>query len=258
MIRHTFLILTAFSLIFASCESRRSRIDGTNLIPEKDLVPILTDLYLTDGLIGMPRIVLKYNILDSVSTYDYIIKKHGYTREEVDKTLKYYFIKNPKRLIKIYDKVLGSLSEMESRVQKELGKNREHPGSVWPGADSYFYPDPAGPDTAHFDINLTRPGVYTLTTVVILFPDDQSVNPRMTAFLCNPDSINTGKRTYIRMPFNYIKDGSPHRYSIPFKVPVNKKIHVRGRLNDYDNNPGSWDNHMIIKDISVIYSLAEQ
>ncbi len=258
MIRHTFLILTAFSLIFGSCESRRSRIDGTNLIPEKELVPILTDLYLTDGLIGMPRIVLKYAPLDSTSTYNYIIEKHGYTREEVDKTLKYYFIKNPKKLIKIYDKVLGSLSEMESRVQKELGKNKEHPGSVWPGADSYFYPDPSGSDSAHFDINLPRPGVYTLKTIVILFPDDQSVNPGMTVYSCNPDSITTGKRTYIKMPFRYIKDGLPHRYSIPFKVPVNKSLHVRGSLNDYDNNPGSWEKHMIIKDISVIYSVVEQ
>jgi hypothetical protein len=258
MIRHTFLILIAFSMIFASCESRRTRIDHTNLIPERDLVPILTDLYLTDGLMGMPRMVVKYTSLDSASTYNYIIEKHGYTREQVDKTLKYYFIKNPKKLIKIYDKVLGSLSEMESRIQKELGKNKGHPGSVWPGADSYFYPDPSGSDSAHFNIKFTRAGVYTLTAIVTLYPDDQSVNPGMTAFSCSPDSILTGKRTYIRMPFRYIKDGFPHKYTIPFKVPPNKTLYVRGSLNDCDNNPGSWEKHMIIKDISVIYSLVEQ
>ena len=33
--------------------------------------------------------------------------------------MKYYFIKNPKKLIKIYDQVLGILSEMESLVEKE-------------------------------------------------------------------------------------------------------------------------------------------
>jgi hypothetical protein len=258
MIRQTFLILIACSLISASCESRRSRIGRTKLIPEKELVPILTDLYLTDGLIGIPKIAIKYAPLDSASTYNYIIEKHGYSREALDKTLKYYFIKNPKKLIKIYDKVLGSLSEIESRIQKDLGKKKEHPGSVWPGADSYFYPDPAGTDSAHFNIKLTRPGVYTLTTTVILFPDDQSVNPRMSVFSCNPDSISTGKRTYIPMPFRYIKDGLPHRYSVPFKVPINKAVYVQGRLNDFDNNPDNWDKHMIIKDISVIYSLAEQ
>jgi hypothetical protein len=258
MIRRIFFILIAFPILLASCESRRSRIDRTNLIPEKELVPILTDLYLTDGLIGMPRIVLKYAPLDSSSTYNYIIEKHGYTREDVDKTLKYYFIKNPKKLIKIYDKVLGSLSEMESRIQKEMGKSRVQPGSIWPGADSYFYPDPAGSDSAHFKINLTRPGVYTLSATVIVYPDDQSLNPGISVFSCNPDSINTGKRTYIKIPFRYIKDGHPHRYSVPFKVPVNKTIHVNGSLNNYENNPDNWGKHMIIKDISVIYSVVEQ
>jgi Domain of unknown function (DUF4296) len=258
MIRFTFLILIAFSLTLASCRSRRSRIDSTNLIPEKELVSILTDIYITDGLVGLPRIAMKYSPLDSISTYNYIIEKHGYTRETLDKTLKYYFIKNPKKLIKIYDKVLGILSEMESRVQKELTKTNEHPGSVWPGSGSYFFPDPSGSDSTHFDINLTRPGVYTLTSTVTLFPDDQSLNPRLTGFTCNPDSIDTGKRNYISMPVRYIKDGNPHKYSFAFKVPVKSKLHLRGNLFDYDNNPDNWGRHLIIRDISVIYSLVEK
>jgi hypothetical protein len=257
MIRFTFLILIAFSLASASCGTRRSKIDRTNLIPENQLVPILTDLYITDGLIAMPRILSKYNPLDSISTYNYVIEKHGYSREAFDKTLKYYFIKNPKKLIKIYDKVLGILSEMESRVQKDLAKTKEHPGSVWPGYDSYFFPDPSGSDSLQFDINLTRPGVYTLSSTVTLFPDDQSFNPRITAFICHPDSIETGKRNYISIPFRYIKDGQPHKYSVPFKVPLKTTLHVHGNLYDYDNNPQNPDKHIIIKNISVNYSITE-
>jgi hypothetical protein len=201
---------------------------------------------------------MKYNGLDSISTYNYIIEKHGYTREAFDKTLKYYFFKNPKKLIKIYDKVLGILSEMESRAQKDLTKIKEHSGGVWLGFDSYFYPDPSGSDSVHFDLTLTRAGVYTLTSTVILFPDDQSLNPRFTAFSCHPDSISTGRRDYIKTPVRYIKDGQPHRYSFVFKVPVKTSLHVRGKLYDYDNNPGIWEKHLIIKNISVIYSLVEQ
>ncbi len=257
MIRFTILSLIFLSLTIASCERRRSLTDGENLIPEKQLVSILTDLYLTDGLVGMPRIVIKYSPLDSISTYKYIIEKHGYTREALDKTLKYYFVKNPKKLIKIYDKVLGILSEMESRVQKELVKTKEHPGSIWPGSDAYFYPDPSGPDSIRFDINLTRPGVYTLTSIITLFPDDQSLHPRLTVFTCNPDSISNGKRTYLK-PVMYIKDGQPHRYSVPFRVPIKTTLHLRGNLFDYDNNPGNCEKHVIIRSVAVTYSAVEQ
>jgi hypothetical protein len=241
--------------MISSCQSRRSKVDSKHLIPEKELVPILTEIYLADGLVGMPRIIMKYAPIDSVSTYIHIIEKHGYTRAEMDKTLKYYFIKDPKKLIKIYDKVLGVLSEMESRVQKELSKSKPSLRGVWPGPDSYSFPDPSGKDSTDFDISLLKPGLYTLTANVTLFPDDQTVNPELTAFTCHPDSIQTGKRNYIE-PIRYIKDGFEHKYSVTFTVPVKTTLHLRGCLYDYANNPDNWDKHIIIQNIGVIYSLA--
>jgi hypothetical protein len=254
MIRLTFLILIAVSLLFSSCERRRSKIDRKNLIPENELVPILTDIYLTDGLIGIPRIAMKYSPLDSVSTYNHIIEKHGYTREALDKSLKYYFIKDPKKLIKIYDKVLGILSEMESRIQKDNSKLKVLPGTIWQGPDLYSFPDPTGLDSTVFDIPLKKSGYYTMTATVILFPDDQSLNPGLTAFTCHPDSIETGKRTYIK-PIRYIKDGHEHKYSVTFTVPVKTTLHVRGCLYDYANHPDDWDKHLVIHNIAVNYSL---
>ena len=122
----------------------------------------------------------------------------------MDKSMKYYFIKDPKKLIKIYDKI-RILSEMESRVQKDIQKSKPVPDNLWPGHESYSFPDPSGADSVLFDISLTKPGSYTLTAKVTLFPDDQSFNPRLTAFSCHPDSINTGKRTYIK-PIYFLKE----------------------------------------------------
>lgn len=254
MIRFTFLILITLSIIISSCESRRSKIDRKNLIPEKELVSILTDIYLTDGLIGMPRIVMKYSPLDSISTYNHVIEKHGYTKEIMDKSMKYYFIKDPKKLIKIYDKVLGILSEMESRVQKDIQKSKPVPDNLWPGHESYSFPDPSGADSVFFDISLTKSGSYTLTAKVTLFPDDQSLNPRLTAFTCHPDSIETGKRQYIK-PICYLKDGHEHKYSVTFSVPLKTTLHVRGCLYDFDNNPADWEKHLVIRNIGVTYSM---
>lgn len=254
MKRLTTIILISLSLIGSSCETRRSKIDRRHLIPEKELVSILTDLYITDGLIGMPRMIMNFQGIDSSSTYNHVIEKHGYTKATMDKTMKYYFIKDPKELIKIYDKVLGILVEMESRVQKELANSKTKTGSLWPDLDAYYFPDPSGTDSTDFDITLKRAGTYILTASVTLFPDDQSLNPGISAFTCNPDSIQTGKRNYIDRVY-YIKDGHVHKYSVVFTVPAKTNLHVRGSLYDFDNHPNDWAKHVIIQNISFIYSL---
>jgi hypothetical protein len=254
MIRFTSFILIALFLIISSCQSRRSKLDRKNLISEKELVPILTDIYLTDGIMASPRIIMKYPLLDSISTYNYIIEKHGFTKENMDKSLKYYFIKNPKKLIRIYDKVLGNLSEMESRVQKEVLKSKVQTESLWTGFDTYYFPDPTGADSTVFDMQLKKPGFYTLNIYVTLFPDDQSLNSGLTAFSCHPDSIETGKRNFIK-PIYYIKDGHEHKYSVTFNVPIKTSLYVSGCLYDFTNHPDDWEKHLIIKNISVIYSL---
>lgn len=254
MIRLALFILFTISLILSSCGSRRSKVDRKNLIPEKELVPILTDIYLTDGLIGMPRITMKYSPFDSISIYNHIIENHGHTRESLEKTLKYYFVKDPKKLIKIYDKVLGILSEMESHVQKEIAKSKVPAGSLWPGFELYSFPDPSGSDSTDFEVTLKKPGMYTLSFSVILFPDDQSLHPGLKAFTCHSDSIETGKKTYIK-PQYFIKDGQEHKYSITFTVPIKTSLFLKGCLYDFDNHPDDWEKHMIIRDIFLNYSL---
>ena len=67
----------------------------------------MTDIHLADGLLILPKIKTMYSSLDSITAYTQIIEKHGYTKEIMDKTMKYYFIKDPKKLNKIYDQVLG-------------------------------------------------------------------------------------------------------------------------------------------------------
>lgn len=255
MQRNAFLILAAFVVLTGACESRKSRPDRNELIPEDKLVEILTDTYLADGLLGIPRLVIKLGPVDSVATYSHLLEKQGYTREDLDKTMKYYFIKKPKKLIKIYDKVLGILSEMESRVQKELDKSRENSGNFWKGHESYYFPDNTGKDSTSFDIILKKPGVYTLTATVILFPDDQSFRPCLYAYSVNADSLETGKRKYIR-PFRFIKDGHPHTYTAVFSVPQKSSVCIKGDLFDHSNPAAPWEKHVIIHNVALNHTIA--
>jgi hypothetical protein len=255
MIRVTLLLAILFSLLCGSCSSRKNKLDHGDLIPEKELVSILTDVYIADGLLIIPKIHHLFFSLDSLSTYFYIIEKHGYSKETMDKTLKYYFIKKPKKLIEIYDQVLGILSEMESIVEREAALAEGRKENLWTGKEFYSFPTPAGTDSSQFDIKFKKPGLYTLSFSAALFPDDQSVNPRITVYLCHPDSIETGKRQYIET-INYIKDGQPHIYTLTLNVPKNRTLHFRGCFYDFDNHPDEWEKHVRIVNISLTHITA--
>ena len=54
--------------------------------------------------------------------------------------MKYYFIKNPKKLNKIYDQVLGIISEMESRIEKEALIEQTRKSNLWTGKEFYAEP----------------------------------------------------------------------------------------------------------------------
>jgi len=140
MTRVTLILFIAISLLAGSCSGRKKKLDSSNLIPEKDLVSILTDIYITDGLLPLPKIHSRFIVLDTVSTYHQIILNHGYSKETMDKTMKYYFYRNPKRLVKIYDEVLGKLSKMESLAEKEVLLKAGHIDNYWSGKEFYYFP----------------------------------------------------------------------------------------------------------------------
>ena len=226
--------------------------DRIGLIPEKELITILTDVHIADGLLTLPHILHRFSSLDSLSSYTHIIENHGYTKETMDQTLEFYIIKNPKKLIKIYDQVLGILSEMESYLEKESLITEARRANLWPGKDFYFLNDAASADETRFDAVLNRSGIYTLKFSATFFPDDQAMNPRITLYSCHPDSISSGKRDYIKT-INYIKDGQPHNYTFMLEVPVKTTLHLRGWLYDFDNHTEEWGNHAIFENISIVF-----
>ena len=243
-IRFALVALILVSLLIGGCGRQKIKVDKKNLIPEKDLISLLVDIYLTDGLLSNQKIKSQFSSLDSISTYYQVIEKHGYTKEMMDKTMQYYFIKDSKKLNKIYDQVLGILSEMESRVQKEYRSEQIRLSNIWHGKDFYSMPSVTGNDSADFALPDTKPGTYTLSFTTTVYPDDQTVNPRPGIYLIARDSLLTGKRKYFKS-FEYLKDGLPHTYNMVMAVPHDKTIEIRGSLFDVHNMNVMWHHYRI-------------
>ena len=249
--RVAFAALILISLLIGGCGRQKIKVDKKNLIPEKELISLLVDIYIADGLLSDQRIKLRFSSLDSISAYYQVIENHGYTKEMMDKTMQYYFKKDSKQLNKIYDQVLGILSEMESRVQKDYRNEQIRLSNLWPGKDFYAMPSITGKDSANFVLPDTKPGTYTISFTTILYPDDQTINPRPGIYLVAHDSLLTGKREYFKS-FEYLKDGRPHTYNIVMNVPHDKTIEIRGSLFDVHNMNVMW-RHYIIENIVLTF-----
>ncbi len=252
--RFAIYFLIILLLVIGSCTGHNTKPDSKNLIPEKDLISLLIDIHITDGLLSLPRINNKYTALDSITAYYHVIEKHGYTKEMMDKTMKYYFISKPKKLNKIYDEVLVKLSEMESRVEKESYMEQARISNIWKGKDFYAMPSVSRNDSANIDFTVTKPGTYQLAFSTIVYPDDQTVHPGATIYSVSPDSITTGKRKYFNT-LEYLKDAVSHSYVITLNIPANSSLHFGGSFFDSGNDSPEIASHYKIENISLTLTM---
>jgi hypothetical protein len=239
-----------FILLSGSCHKKAgSDAEHKSLIPEKEFISILTDFYVADGLLTLPEIRNKFLTKDSVSNYIDIIESHGYTYDAMNSTVNYYFIKKPKKLVRIYDHVLAILSEMESRYEKEEISVTATVQNIWQEKQYYEFPDTSGAASPGFSIILNSHCSYSFGFSVTIYPDDQTINPCFSAWLCNADSSETGKRTYLA-GIKYLKDGQSHIYSITEENKFNYPVLLKGSILDFENNTDPGDIHARISNIS--------
>jgi hypothetical protein len=244
------IILLIFSLLIISCTGRKKHISHRELIPARDLVDILTEIYIADGIRYQAVINKSRFSADSIATYEHIINKHGYTAGAMESTMKYYFVKKPKKLVSIYDQLLSNLTEMESLIQKEFPATSVTRENLWKGNEYYFMPWNTPTDSVWFDIPVSFTGTYTINLTVTLYPGDQSVNPHFEAWFSRPDSTGTGMKEHPET-VNYIKDGQPHLYILRMNLSEPGITSLRGFLYNHDNTDRGWSKLGKIENISV-------
>lgn len=241
-------ILLIAVLISLSCSKR----DEKKLIPEKEFSVILTEIHLANGILFLPDIKNKFASKDSVITYMEIFERHGYSKEEMENTLKYYFLKKPKKLIKIYDQAIGKLTEAESILLNESDEESKNIANMWLAKKSFYLPDTSYTEKIPFSQVLYAPGIYKMEFTVTIDPFDQSVNPCLTAWTCHADSAATGNRSY-QPSVRYYKDGLPHKYSLTIDGRKNSPLILQGFLYDYGNNPEETSTCVKIENISISF-----
>ncbi len=245
-------VLVLFSVMIVSCFKRKEEADYKKMIPEKAFVSILKELHLSNGLFDLQMIRIQYMVSDTFRIYKEIIESHGYTREAMDITLQYYYIKKPKKLISIYDQILGEFTEMQSRLEIADLQPRNLIPNQWPGNKFYELPDAMGSEKSDFELTLNPPGNFILNFTVTVFPDDQSYNPCFTAFLTYSGTPYLKKKKNLPV-LRYIKDGQPHEYKVQGELTGKAPVILKGSFYDYFSDPDYGKIHSRIENISFLY-----
>jgi len=252
MSTRTILSLAAVILLLSSCgNSGGGKPTRKMLIPDEKLVAILTDTYLTTGMIDLPQMRETWAQRDSILNYTDVIKSHGYTYEQFDVTIRYYFTDKPKKLSKIYDRVTGNLLELEAVALAENGPVEDASGeNLWTGKASYSLPEDFPRDPVWFDIPAEKPGEYILKADILVFEDDKSLNPRVTVYFSYTDSAGVEKQVYWE-EVSLTKNGQFQTVELRQTLDTIPEVRLRGWLLNHDNKPGQWEKHARIANITL-------
>jgi hypothetical protein len=217
-------------------------------IPEDDFTDILTDIYLSKAYFSSEGINDAF--WDTIPYNRHIVERYGYQQAQFDSTLVWYCT-NPKRYQNIHDEIIARLSEMEKLVSEEL----DPPEELWKGKTVLHLPADDRRDSMPVNVLLKGIGKYVIKATIRVYPEDESINPRIALYWWHPDSTQTGVYDTCRItPVQ--KYGLPIEYSFEKTLtPGNAFSHLKGNWLFYDKNAldTTWSRRADIENISVYF-----
>lgn len=117
--------LVLISLLLSSCyhENKQEVVVPDNLLSEDELVLIMTDLQLAEGVITYSRLQkLSRNNDFKDSIYNLVFKNYEISLEELADNFNYYN-SDPQNMELLYEKVLSNLSKLQSEVELAAKKD---------------------------------------------------------------------------------------------------------------------------------------
>ena len=223
---------------------------GNNfLIPKKEFISILTDIYLSKSYFASEGI---YNPRwqDTILYNRHIVERHGYQWEQFDSTVSWY-CSQPRKYQDVYETVMANLNELDKMISEEL----DPPSELWSREKDFFLPADGKRDSVSASVLLKGVGSYVVSAKIRVYPQDESINPRIQLYLWRNDTTAVGVRDTLWLrPLQ--KDGLMYEYRMEKTLlPGNEFTHLKGNWlqSDHNNMDSVWKKRVEIKDISVYH-----
>jgi hypothetical protein len=238
-------IISVILLLF-NCHGFRNN----ERIPEKDLVEFMADLHIANAIIEERRsITLSYK-LDSASLYGALFGKYGFTKAQFDTAMLYYS-NRPEKLKNLMNQVTARLQVMEdaATAEEKLIKKTDL-DIIWRDSTERK-PKQGSMDKIAVDIPIKQAGMYVVSVTVRHFPDDLSVNPRMTLYFYRDDSTTDGNRIYFEEVYYGTLGGESTTYTTTSMLADSTYRRIRGSLANFSNEDSLFNRNIIISDFTV-------
>jgi len=252
----SFIILLLLILAASGCADENKMRKPPNFVPPDKMTDILTDLYLADGLLNNPIIRKKYEYKDSTQNYIDIIESYGYTKSDFDESISYLFVANPQKLETVYEQVMANLSRIEADNLKDKEILPETKKEYYTGRSTISLPDYGITDRLELDIPIDRPGSYIVKARILIYEDDQSINPFINLWYWYDDSTDTGHTE----PWDTLwlqKTGKSELITLSKVMIDSAATHIRGFLFNHTDQPGHWEKHAQYSGISITFNELE-
>jgi len=219
------------------------------IIPKKDFISILTDIYLSKSYFSSEG-VYHARWQDTIPYNYHIVERHGYQWAQFDSTVSWY-CSHAKKYQEVYETVMANLNELDKMISEEL----DPPAELWTGKKDFLLPVHGERDSVAASVLLKGVGSYVVSAKIRVYPQDESLDPRIALYLWRTDTTAYGVRDtlWIR-PLR--KDGLMYEYRMEKTLlPGNEFTHLKGNWlqsgrNDLDT---AWRKRAEIKDISVYH-----
>lgn len=244
-------ILTLLFLFLYSCTQHEQKFQKSELIPAKDLVAVLTDLHLADGLLSLSEVRNDYNDMDSLGQYVSILESWGYSIKQLDNTIEYYS-GDPETLNEIYEEVIAQLTELEVEIQSSNQGEKIAISNLWEGKTSWKLPEDGKQNKLEFEVPVKNPGIYKIIADIKIYRDDESFEPAITAYFWFDNQTESGYRLYYPIT-RIVKSGKKRTYRITQKVLNPEITHLKGYLLDHSQKTGDWEKHITVTNFRIEY-----
>ena len=243
-----YCLIFLYLFLILSCKNEKVKI-----IPQETLIHILADIQLTEAALEVTG-TTKIEKYSSIFFQDSIFAKYGYTSADFDSTLSYYS-KRVEEFNKINDEIVELLKLASSSLEIEKSNNKnEGQENIWNMKRNWKLPEDGVQESVSFKVPLEGPGKYTLKYEVIVYSDDESINPRSLVYFFKEDSLNKfGKREYfLNQSLN--KDDQFETILVEKELKDTTFKYLKGELLNHTFNKNKyWKKHMEIKNISLYY-----
>ncbi len=248
-LKRTLLVVLILAGAISCSPDAVKKPDKELLLSDDILTAVLTETYLAGGVLEVPSIRNSWGKRDSIRNYTDILENHGCSKEQLDATLYYYFASKPKKMARIYDRVIANLLEIEASMNKEVSDEKKIvPENLWTGKTSYNLPDDFTKDPIWFDIPIDSLGTYLFKADYQLYPDDKSLDPKITIYFSIRQKDGKEVTEYWDEVL-LVKTGKTQKVELRKTLETPGEAHIRGWLLNHTNQKGIWEKHARIRNI---------